>query len=348
VKSTQIHSLVRPEAGRVRGFLCREPSVTARTAPTAGIVAAFAGIYIVWGTTYLAIAIAIQTLPPFISGSMRFLLGGILLYAWLQLRQPRPFAHLPLRNTIACGVLMTGIGNGFVVWAQQGVPSGIAALVIAATPVAVMLLDWIAFDRHTPRVRAMLGIGLAFAGVAIIIVHGQTLAGDIQLPYLVALLGAVAGWSFGTLLQKRLIRADYVLAFTCVQMFAGAAFQGVLSLLNDEWARFDVHAVSAASLFAVLYLVVFGSIVASNCYLWLLAHVSPHKVTTYAVVNPVVALILGAVVLGEEVSMLTAFAAVLVLLGIALVLFQDLKVRPRTAAPPLATPSGVEPERTTT
>jgi drug/metabolite transporter (DMT)-like permease len=332
----------------VRGFLCREQSVSARTAPTAGIVAAFAGIYIVWGTTYLAIAIAIQTLPPFISGSMRFLLGGILLYAWVRSRHPRPFAQLPLLKTIGCGVLMTGVGNGFVVWAQQGVLSGIAALVIAATPVAVMLLDWVTFDRQTPRIRAMLGIGLAFIGVAIIIVHGHSMSGDIQLPYLLALLGAVAGWSFGTLLQKRLIRADYVLAFTCVQMFAGAAFQGALSLLNHEWARFDVHAVSAASLFAVLYLVVFGSIIASNCYLWLLAHVSPHKVTTYAVVNPVVALILGAVVLGEEVSSVTAFAAVLVLLGIALVLFQDLKLRRGTTDRPLAAPVTAELERTTT
>jgi drug/metabolite transporter (DMT)-like permease len=105
----------------------------------------------------------------------------------------------------------------------------------------------------------------------------------------------------------------------------------VLSLLNREWIDFDPGAVSAASVLAVLYLVVFGSIVASNCYLWLLAHVSPHKVTTYAVVNPVVALILGAIVLDEDVSTATAFAGVMVLVGVALVLFQDLKWRPRKA-----------------
>ena len=309
-------------------------------APTAGIVAAFAGIFVIWGTTYLAIAIAIQTLPPFFSAAMRFLLGGALLFAWIRIRNPRPFAALPLKQTIVCGVLMSGVGNGFVVWAQQGVPSGIAALVIAATPVAVMVLDWVAFTKQTPRARAIVGTSLAFAGVAMIIVQGQSLSGDVRLPYLLALLGAVAGWSFGTMLQKQVIRADYVLAFTCVQMFAGAAFLGGLSLLNLEWIGFDPSAVSTASVLAVLYLVVFGSIVASNCYLWLLAHVSPHKVTTYAVVNPVVALILGAIVLDEQVSSSTAFAAVLVLAGVALVLFQDLKFRPRASPSHDLTPRG--------
>jgi drug/metabolite transporter (DMT)-like permease len=301
--------------------------VSTRPAPIGGIVLAFAGIYVIWGTTYLAIAIAIQTLPPFLSGAIRFMIGGVMLFAWIRFRSPQPFASLPLRQAIVCGVLMSGVGNGFVVWAQQGVPSGIAALVIAATPVAVMVLDWVAFAKQTPRARALVGTSCAFIGVAMIIAEGHSLSGNIQLPYLLALLGAVAGWSLGTLLQKRVIRADFVAAFTCVQMIAGAMFLGVLSLLNREWASFDPHAVSIASVLAVLYLIVFGSIVASNCYLWLLAHVSPHKVTTYAVVNPVVALFLGAIVLDEAVSGATVFAAVLVLAGVALVLFQELKFR---------------------
>ena len=312
----------------MRRFSFGGERVIARPAPTAGIVAAFAGIFVIWGTTYVAIAIAIQTLPPFLSAALRFALGGALLFTWIRFRSPRPFADLPLKQTIVCGVLMSGVGNGFVVWAQQGVPSGIAALVIAATPVAVMVLDWVAFARQTPRLRAIVGMSLAFGGVAMIIVQGHSLSGDVRLPYLLALLGAVSGWSVGTLLQKRVIRADYVLAFTCVQMFAGATFLGALSLMNREWVVFDPDSVSAASMLAVLYLVVFGSIVASNCYLWLLAHVSAHKVTTYAVVNPVVALILGAIVLDEEVSTSTVFAAVMVLAGVALVLFQDLKFRP--------------------
>ena len=123
----------------------------------AGIVLAFAGIYLIWGTTYLAIAIAIQTLPPFLSGAIRFLIGGVLVFAWIRFRNPQPFGSLPLRQAIICGVLMSGVGNGFVVWAQQGVPSGIAALVIAATPVAVMVLDWVAFAKQTPRARALVG-----------------------------------------------------------------------------------------------------------------------------------------------------------------------------------------------
>jgi drug/metabolite transporter (DMT)-like permease len=308
--------------------------MASRSALPVGIVAAFVAIYLIWGTTYLAIAVSIQTLPPFLSGSLRFLLAGLMLLGWLRWHHAQPFRGLPLGQTLLCGVLMAGVGNGLVVWAQQGVPSGIAALVISATPVVVLLLDWVAFARQTPRVRALLGTGAALTGVAIIIVTSRSLAGDVRPVYVLALIGAVFGWSLGTLLQKRVIQAHYVLGFTCVQMLAGAVFQGLLALFDGEWQRFDPAGVSAASMLAVVYLVVFGSIIASNCYLWLLAHVSAHKVTTYAVVNPVVAVFLGALVLDEEVSAQILLGGALVLVGIALVLFQDYPLGWRRAKQP--------------
>jgi drug/metabolite transporter (DMT)-like permease len=287
------------------------------------VLGAFAGIYFIWGTTYLAIAIAIQTLPPFIAGSARFLLAGAVMYVWLRLRSPKPLAGVDLPLAALCGVLLSGVGNGFVVWAQQGIPSGIAALMVTAVPVIVLVFDWAFFSKRTPTKQALVGTAIAVAGVATIVMHTHTLTGDARPMYLVAMLAATVAWSLGTLLQKRSARPETVLSFTCVQMLAGGAFQLVMIIVDREWQDLDVSMISVNSLFAVLYLMIFGSIVALNCYLWLLTRVPAQKVTTYALVNPVVALLLGALVLNERLTFVALTAAVLVLLGVALVLFQD-------------------------
>jgi drug/metabolite transporter (DMT)-like permease len=286
-------------------------------------LAAFAGIYIIWGTTYLAIALAIKTIPPFISGGARFLLAGGLMYLWLRIRNPRPLEGVDLRIAALCGVLLSGIGNGFVIWAQQGIPSGIAALIVCAVPVLVLVFDWAFFSRRKPNSQALVGTAVAVAGVATIVMHTRTLSGAAQPLYILSILAATVGWSFGTLLQKRSARPETVLSFTCVQMLSGGVFQLVVAGIMGEYAEFDPSAISLASILGVAYLIVFGSLIALNCYLWLLTRVSAPKVTTYALVNPVVALLLGALFLGESVTALAIVAAVLVLAGVALVLFQD-------------------------
>lgn len=287
------------------------------------VVGAFAGIYFIWGTTYLAIALSIQTMPPFVSGGVRFTLAGLLMFAWLRWRSPQPLAGVDLKLAALCGVLLSGMGNGYVVWAQQGIPSGIAALMVTAVPVIVLVFDWVFFSKRTPTKRALAGTAIAVAGVAIIVMHTHELTGAANPFYLFAMLTATTAWSLGTLLQKRSARPETVLSFTCVQMFAGGVFQFAMSVIDNEWRGLDVAQFSLTSLLAVLYLLVFGSIVALNCYLWLLTRVAAHKVTTYALVNPVVALALGALVLGEKITAVAVIAAVMVLLGVALVLFQD-------------------------
>ncbi len=302
-----------------------------------GIVAAFAGIYIIWGTTYLAIAIAIQTFPPFISGAMRFLAAGVLMYAWLRWRSPRPFAGVNLAAAALCGVLLAGIGNGFVVWAQQGIPSGIAALIVTSVPVTVLVLDWLFFSRRAPTAQGLVGTAIALAGVVTIVTHTRSLAGSAQPLYLLSMIAAVVGWSVGTLWQKRSASKDSVLNFTAAQMLFGGLFQLALSVADAEWAHFDISAVSVSSWLALLYLVVFGSIVGLNSYLWLLTRVPAPKVTTYALVNPVVALLLGALVLDEKITTLIVVSTLLVLIGVALVLFQEWK--PFAASRVLRSPS---------
>jgi len=287
------------------------------------VIGAFAGIYIVWGTTYLAMAIAIQTVPPFISGAARFLLAGALMYGWLRLRAPSPLAGINMFGAALCGVLLTGIGNGLVIWSQQGIPSGIVALVVTAMPVIVLVLDWAFFSKRAPTAQGLAGTAIAIAGVATIIVHTRSLSGDAHPLHLIALMVAICGWSIGTLMQKRYATIDNVLSFTCAQLLFGGLFQLSMSIANKEWIGFEVSHVSLASILAVAYLIVFGTLIALNCYLWLLTHVPAQKVTTYALVNPVVALILGAIVLNERITWLAMVAALLVLAGVALVLFQD-------------------------
>src|SRR6185295_3516648 len=289
------------------------------------VLAAFAGIYIIWGTTYLAIAFAVHAMPPFISGVARFGLAGALMYAWLRARNPRPFAGVSIPMMALAGVLLSGMGNGFVLYAQQGgIPSGIAALFVAAVPVIVLILDWAFFSKRAPTKQALFGIAVAVAGVVTIVMHTRTLSGGAPALYVGAMFVATTGWSIGTLVQKRSATTETVLNFTCGQMLFGAAFQLLMSLVTGEWSRFDPSAISWQGVVAVLYLVVFGSIIGLNCYLWLLTRVPALKVAMYALVNPVVALFLGAAVLGETVTPLAIVAAVLVLLGVALTVFQDL------------------------
>jgi len=288
------------------------------------VLAAFAGIYLIWGTTYLAIAFAIHSMPPFISGVARFALAGAVMYVWLRARSPRPFAGVNIPMMALSGVLLSGVGNGFVLWAQQGIPSGIAALFVAAVPVLVLIFDWAFFSKRAPTKQALIGIAVAVAGVVTIVMHTRTLSGNAHPLYVLAMFVATTGWSIGTLLQKRSANAGTVLSFTCGQMLFGAAFQLLMSIVTGEWSRFDPAAITLQGVLAILYLVVFGSIVALNCYLWLLTRVPAPKVATYALINPVVALILGAAVLGESVTPLAMVAALLVLFGVALIVFQDL------------------------
>jgi drug/metabolite transporter (DMT)-like permease len=286
------------------------------------ILLAFAGIYIIWGTTFLALAFAIRSMPPFLSGGVRFLIAAGLMYAWLRWREPRPFDGLKIGGTMLCGVLLSGMGNGFVVWSQQGLPSGIAALFVGALPVTTLILDRLFFSKRTPSAQSILGVAIGLAGIVVLSLNTMSFSANVHPIHIVAVLTAGLAWSLGTLLQRRYVPSHRVLSFTCLQMFAGAMFQLVMSLIDREWGGFEPSRIQLQSVLAVVYLVVFGSLVAVNCYSFLVAHVSAQKVTTYALVNPVIALALGAIVLHEHITPSAIVSTVLVLVGVALVLFQ--------------------------
>ncbi|HEX4025077.1 MAG TPA: EamA family transporter [Steroidobacteraceae bacterium] len=300
--------------------------------PATTTLLCFAVIYVIWGTTFLANTLLLRTVPPFIGGAARFLVAGALLYGWLRLRDPRPFAGLPWGGTALCGVLLTGIGNGFVIWAQIALPSGITSLFIGALPVAILLLDWACFARRAPRALAALGVALGLAGVVVLTLHTQSIAGAVHPIYVAAVLAAVFAWALGTLLQPRYVGARRVIPFTCLQMWVGAVFQLLMAWVDHEWRGFTPAAVSAQSLMALGYLAVFGSVATFCSYAWLVARVAPQKIATYALVNPVIALALGTLVLGERLTPAAIISTVLVLLGVGLVLLQREPARPPAAA----------------
>jgi drug/metabolite transporter (DMT)-like permease len=296
--------------------------VAESTGNRTGVALALAAIYIIWGTTYLAVALVLRTIPPFASSAMRYIFGGVLLLAYLLLFNRHAFRGLPLKRLAAAGVLLVAGGNGFSVWAQQGVPSGIAALLISSVPVFVMLLNWLFFARRAPDMRSMAGMLVGLCGVAVIVSHMQTLSGTVRVPYIAALLAAMLCWSSGTLVTRGLLSAEQVAGATCVQMLVGALLLSLMALVHGDWHRLHPSQVSLASWAALAYLTVFGSIVALSCFLWLLTQVSAQKATTYALVNPLVALLLGAVCLGEKITAYVVLAVVLILAGVAMVLFQ--------------------------
>lgn len=302
------------------------------------ILIAFAAIYIIWGTTYLGIALVLRWLPPFFSGAVRFLAASLLMYLWLRWRDPHPFAGLNVAGTALCGVLMTGMGNGFVIYAQTGLPSGVAALFVAAMPVLTLVLDWAFYAHRRPSVGAVVGMALGFAGIVVLTANMRTLSGAIRPIHLAAVIVAELAWANATLLQRRYVPVGRVANFTCLQMFIGSLFQLLMGGINHEWALLPASRFSLPSLLALLYLVV-CSLIAFNSYSFLVSRVAAQKITTYALVNPVIALALGAVVLGEKITPAAVLAAVLVLLGVALVLFPGVVERRGdrggTAAEPL-------------
>lgn len=284
------------------------------------IALAFTAIYLIWGTTFLGIALVLRSFPPFASASIRFLCAGVLLLSVLRLRGPRPLAGIPIARMVLCGVLLVSGGNGLVVWAQQGVPSGIAALVIASIPVAVLVLQRAVFGHRLPGGRTLLGVAIGLAGVLLIVSQVGKLSGTVRPLHVLSLFGAVLSWSLGTLLYRG-VPQERVLAGTAVQVIAGGTGLALMAAADGEWSRIHPAAITAESLGALAYLIVFGSIIAQGCYLWLLGHVSPQKVATYALVNPVVAMALGALVLGERLNTLAGLAVLLVLVGVSLVLW---------------------------
>jgi drug/metabolite transporter (DMT)-like permease len=287
----------------------------------ARLLAAYATVYVVWGSTYLAILYAIETLPPFLMGAARFLTAGSILVAWAFLRgAARPTAAQWKSAAIIGGFLLLG-GNGAVLWAEQRVPSGITALLVAILPLWMVILERLGPDRRRPTPRTLLGVLIGIAGMVVLIGPGALVGdGDVSIVgALVLILGSLS-WGIGSLYTPRAALPRSPQLASGLQMLAGGAMLAVLGLATGEGARgLAPGGASVASLAALAYLVVFGSLIAYSAFAWLLRVEPPSRVATYAYVNPVVAVFLGWAVAGEALTTRTLVAAAIIVGAVALI-----------------------------
>lgn len=319
------------------------PAAAAAPPSRARILVAYATVYVVWGSTYLAISFAITTLPPFLMAAARFLVAGTLLYLWMIARgAARPTAAHWKSAAIVGAFLLLG-GNGAVVWAEQRVPSGIAALLVATLPLWMVLLEWLGPDRRRPTARVALGLLAGMVGVVVLVgpgaIRGQ---GNVDLIGSAALVAGSLAWAAGSLYSRRAALPAAPQLGTAMQMLAGGLMLAVVGLAVGEGRALDVAAVSPTSLAALLYLIVFGSLIGFSAYVWLLRVEPPSRVATYAYVNPVVAVALGWLLAGETLSPQTLVAAAIIVGAVVLIVTARKPAARRAVAVP---PSAAEPRR---
>ncbi|MBA3849870.1 MAG: EamA family transporter [Opitutus sp.] len=296
-------------------------------APRSQLIAAFAAVYLVWGSTYLAIRVAVETIPPFFMAATRFAVSGALLYGFLWLtKNIRPTAKQWRDNTIVGGFLMLG-GNGLVCWAEQTVPSGIATLLVSAGPFAVVLLDWAihAADPQKkrgsrPTLPVWAGLALGFTGLALLV--GPDIArgtGGLNFLNVGALIAATWLWSAGSLYGRYASEPAEPFTASAIQMVAGSGWLFLASLLAGEPATLTLAAFTPKAVGAWLYLTMIGSLVGFTAFVWLMKHSTPAKVYTYTYVNPIVAVFLGWLILHETVNSRTFVASAVIIAGVAII-----------------------------
>jgi len=284
------------------------------------IALAFLSIYTIWGSTYLAIRIAIETLPPFLMAGTRFLIAGAALYLWTRLRgAPGPTRANWKAATIVGGLLLLG-GNGGVVWAEQTVPSGLTAVLITTVPLWMALLEWKRYERVRPPAPIVLGLVIGFAGV-VLLVGPEELAGSGTINRIGAtvLILASLSWAIGSLYSRKALLPSSPLQSTSMEMVSGGALLTLASLVSFEWSGFQPSETSLASLIAFIYLITLGSLVGFTSYIFLLKASTPAKVSTYAYVNPIIAVILGWAIAQEELTLRTLFAAAVIVAAVVVI-----------------------------
>lgn len=281
---------------------------------------AFATLYVVWGSTYLAIRIAVAHWPPLWLAAVRFAIAGGGLYTVLRLRgAPAPGWRAWLAAAVVGG-LMLGGGNGTVCWAEQWVPSGETALILAAGPLWTVVLPWIFRRAKAPRPLVGLGVVVGLVGVGVLIGgHGAGASGDGRALLLgrLSLLFASLSWVVGSLIQHRMPLPKSAALATAMEMVVAAPLLALAAAVHGDLARFHFAAITPGAWAALAYLIVFGSLAGFGSYVYVLVHAGPTRASTGAFVNPLIAVVLGAVLAGEPMGARTAIAAAMIIAAVA-------------------------------
>jgi len=286
------------------------------------ILAAFAAVYTIWGSTYLAIRFAVEVLPPFLMVGTRFLVAGSILYVWVRLSgAPRPDLS-QWKSAAIIGLLMLVLGNGLVSWAEQKIPSGLAALMVATVPFWMVMLDWMRPRGTAPSSRVVQGLIIGFVGVALLFQPWRSTQGEtFDLLSAAILIVATLFWATGSLYSVRAKLPSSPVLSMGMEMLSGGFIALLVGMLRGELANIEVSAITVRSLLALTYLILFGSLVGFNAYMWLLRVCAPAWVSTFAFVNPVVAVFLGWAFGGEPLTLRILIAASLIVVSVFFITF---------------------------
>ena len=282
---------------------------------------ALGAVYVIWGSTYLAIRFAVETIPPFLMVATRFLVAGAILYAFRRLRGDAPPLRAEWKAAAVVGILLLVGVNGVVVWAEQYIPSGITALIVGTAPVFMVLIDTLRPGGQRPGFKRALGILIGFLGIVILI----NPSGMAQSPERWVMIGlgalflATFFWALGSLYSRSARLPGSPLLGTGMEMLVGGGCLLVIATLTGEWSRLDFASISARSLYGLLYLIVFGALIGFVAYTWLLRAAPTPLVSTYAYVNPLIAVLLGSWLAGETLNLRILLAALVIVSSVFLI-----------------------------
>jgi drug/metabolite transporter (DMT)-like permease len=283
------------------------------------VIASFLAVYLIWGSTYLGIRFAIETIPPFLLSAARFTLAGAIMFVAAKVRGSEPVTLPEFRTAAIVGALLM-LANSLVGVAEKRIPSGVAALLVAMTPLLMVLLEWTRPGGRRPTLLVGVGLLIGLTGVAILVGPGS-LGGGTRIDLVGASIVAFGclAWSSGSIYSRHAPRPSSALMMTAIEMLVGGVFVGLLAVARGELTNFHIAQVSARSIAAWAYLLVFGSLIAFTAFVYLLRASTAARVATYAYVNPVVAVILGWLLAGEAISVRMLVAAAVIIAGVALI-----------------------------
>ncbi len=283
------------------------------------ILIALLALYLFWGGTYLGMKLALISIPPFIMAGMRHFSAGVIMFSIAWMRKEKFPTLKQILNAAVVGVFLLVGGNGLVSWAGRLVPSSISSLMIASTPIWITLINSVTGDKHKPTLLEITALGLGMLGIGLLVSQGGLSSSQSLNPFgLFALLSAALLWSIGSLYSRQADMPKVSLYNITFQMLSGGIILILISLLTQEAQTLDWSNISLISMIAMVYLIFFGSIIAYSSYIWLLKQVSPSLVSSYAFVNPMVAVVLGWLFANEILSLQSVVAGAIIVLAVIL------------------------------